>query len=69
MTTAEIQDYLNFKTKVYDLTFGKDAINKKYTDSQVYEIIKEHMEKSFLFDKMQQALQEEGWDINRGESL
>lgn len=68
MKTAEIEYLENFKTKVFEIAFGKDAINKKFTDSEVLDNLKENSEKRHLFEIMQSALQEEGWDINKGES-
>jgi hypothetical protein len=59
---------LNFKTKVFEFAFGDDAINKKYSDAEVLEKIEDFVEKSLLFEKMQEALQEEGYDINKGVS-
>jgi len=68
MKTAEIEYLEGFRIKVFEIALGKDAINKKFTDADVLDSLKENSEKSNLFGIIQDALQKEGWDINKGES-
>ena len=48
---------VDFKTEVYELAFGADAIDKGYTDKEVLEMIKEFSDKALAFDQT-------GLDIN-----
>lgn len=45
MKTAEIQDYLNFKTKIFEIAFGKDAINQGIADIKVIEKMQKNAKK------------------------
>lgn len=45
MMTAEIQDYLNFKTKIFEIAFGKDAINQGIADIKVIEKMQKNAKK------------------------
>lgn len=45
MKTSEIQDYLNFKTKIFEIAFGKDAINLDIADIKVIEKMQENAKK------------------------
>jgi hypothetical protein len=45
MMTAEIQDYLNFKTKIFEIAFGKNALNQGIADIKVIEKMQENAKK------------------------
>jgi hypothetical protein len=48
-----------FKEEIYEIAFGDDAINKKFSEDEVIERIKEFSDKAWNFDLYFELEQEE----------